>query len=80
MGKLLTITEFANQACFSVSQIRRYINQGIISKIQPGGKGGKILIPETEFQNLLEHSENYETLKKEDKNLPGRTPNWKKHN
>lgn len=77
MKDWLTIAEFVQQVPYSESQIRRFVDQGKIPSLQPGGKGGKILIPQDALHELLRSNNSVASPSTLSKKLSGRKPGWK---
>ncbi len=79
MENWLTISEFAEHARYSITQIRRLVKQGSIPSTQPAGKGGKILIPQDALHNLVHCNSSVATHaeQQKQKKLSGRKPGWK---
>ena len=82
----LSPKEFAARANIGLSTVHRYLKRGLLTKIQPAGKNGKVWIPERELfasceagletardeQRAIASSDNNSAIEL----LPGKRPAW----
>jgi len=75
----LDIDELSALSGLSVSTLRRYVRQGKITALQPGGPGSRLLFRPDALEGTAIHpaaSGNVNPVGSQPRRLPGRRPDW----